>query len=218
VPERPLAILFDLGNVVLKLKTEELITRISENSGKAGREELLAVLRAEDSPHHNYERGRISGESFYQDLKSRFALSWTYGEWLERWNDYFLINRPMEVLIAKLRPQARIWALSNTNAEHLSHLRRNFRVFDAFEGFVASHEVHARKPEPEIYFKALERLGLAPSQIAYLDDVKAFTETAAGLGIHSFHYHFNDLDLKAWFVSLGFEMPEWERLPSALAC
>jgi len=123
----------------------------------------------------------------------------------------------MEALVARLRGQARFWALSNTNAQHLEHLRLNFRVFDTFEGITASHELGAAKPEPALYQAAIAGLGLAPQEILYLDDIPAYIEAGRGQGLQAFHYTFNDDELRRRLLGLGFTLPPLDGA-SAMAC
>jgi putative hydrolase of the HAD superfamily len=113
----------------------------------------------------------------------------------------------MEALLARLQGQARFFALSNTNAEHLAHVKLNFRLFDRFEAVIASNEVGARKPEKAMFEAALERAEVAADEALYLDDLKPFIVEAQGLGLRGFHYTFNDAELRQALRGLGFELP-----------
>lgn len=211
-------ILFDIGNVLVRLKTEQLLARLHADNPKFTPEAYLAELRSPDSPHHAYERGTLSGQDFYAGLQQRFGLSWDYPTWLGLWNDYFETNRPMEVLLAKLQGQARFWGLSNTNAEHLAHLKLMYRLFDGFERIIASNEVGSRKPEPEIYDIAIRECGVPAGRILYLDDIGAYVDAGQARGLQGFHYTFNDMELKQKLLGLGFELPDFEGRPPAGVC
>jgi glucose-1-phosphatase len=202
------ALLLDIGNVCVRLRTQAFLDRVTP-LGRPGlsQAELLASLRDPASPHDAYERGRLDGPGFHGAMVERLGLRLGYADWLRAWNAYFEPNRPMEALLARLQGRLRLWALSNTNAEHLAHVRLNFRLFDAFEGFSASHEVGARKPEAAIFEHALRGLGLPPGQVLYLDDVAAFIEVGRGHGLQGFHYTFNDAELRAELGRLGLDLP-----------
>lgn len=212
------ALLLDIGNVCVRLRTQAFLDRIAPlgRPGLTGAE-VLASLRDADSAHLRYERGQLDGRGFHAAMVGRLGLSLGYEEWLREWNAYFEPNRPMEAMLARLRGQVRFWALSNTNPEHLGHVRLNFRLFDAFEGFSASHEVGARKPEKAIFEHAIKALDLPPEQILYLDDIEAFVEAGRGLGLQGFHYTYNDSALKAQIEALGLELPPLDG-HSKLAC
>ena len=55
---------------------------------------------------------------------------------------------------------------------------------DVTDDIVYSHEVGLRKPDPAIYALAAERLGVAPYEVLFLDDVSANVEAARHAGWH----------------------------------
>ncbi|MGH7442467.1 MAG: HAD family hydrolase, partial [bacterium] len=139
-------------------------------------------------------------------LVAGLGLKLGYAPWLDLWNDTFEPNEPMQNLLKELRGQVRIWGLSNTNVDHLGLLKAHFRVLDSFEGVTASCDVGARKPETAIYVAALKSLGLAGSEVLYLDDVEAYACAAESLGIRPFHYTFNDSVLRQSLKGMGFAL------------
>ena len=215
---RPKALLWDVGNVLLRLKAEAFLTALEGACAPLDRAGLLQDLSRAGGSHDAYERGLISGEAFHTQLRQAYGLRWDYPEWLRHWNDYFLPNRPMEILLAKLHGQARFWALSNTNAEHYAHFRLHYRLFDDFEGVIGSHQHGLRKPDPKLYEIALNQMGLPASSVLFIDDLPSNVAAAQALGLRSFHYRFNDLELKDFCRALGFEVPTWENRPSPYAC
>ena len=78
-----------------------------------------------------------------------------------------------------------LYVLSNMSREFISFLRK-FPVYRNFRGDVISCEVHAVKPEPEIYKILLSKFGIKPSETLFIDDRRANTDTAASLGISTF--------------------------------
>jgi HAD superfamily hydrolase (TIGR01509 family) len=215
---RPKALLFDIGEVLVRLKKPQFLASLTRESPELDSVRFLEDLRHPDSLHAAYERGLITGREFHRHLRESYGLGLDYEAWIRHWNDYFLVNRPMEVLLAKLRGQAPFYALSNTNREHLTALKRDFRLFEGFKEILASFELGLRKPEPAMYQAALKRMGVQAGEAFYLDDVPEYVEAARALGIPSFHYTFNDLELKARLRKLGFDFPEWESRPSSMAC
>jgi HAD superfamily hydrolase (TIGR01509 family) len=53
---------------------------------------------------------------------------------------------------------------------------------------VFSGEEEVRKPDAEIYRRALARLGVEPEQSVFVDDVLANIEAAQALGMHGIHF------------------------------
>lgn len=215
---KPKALLMDLGNVTVRLRGswwERLGAACQPPLSPA---QLRQGLLEPGGPHHRYERGQIDGPTFHAQLGERVGLRLDYAAWLALWNDYFEPNRPLEALLARLRGQVRLWGLSNTNAQHLAHLRLNFRVLDTFEGLTASNEVGVAKPEPAIYQAALAGLGLEPAAVLFLDDVLAYVEVARGLGLQVFHYSYNDAQLRQRLLDLGFELPPLGGVSTTMGC
>ena len=215
---KPKALLLDLGNVMVRLRGswwERLGAACQPSLSPA---QLRQGLLEPGGPHHRYERGQIDGPAFHAQLRARVGLRLDYAAWLALWNDYFEPNRPLEDLVARLRGQVRLWGLSNTNAQHLAHLRLNFRVLDTLEGLTASNEVGAAKPEPAIYQAALAGLDLAPAEVLFLDDVPANVEAARGLGLQVFHYSYNDAELRRHLLGLGFGLPPLGGACATLGC
>lgn len=216
---KPKVILFDLGNVVVKLRTPQFLARMTQVCDARWSEAaILEAIREPVGPHIDYEKGLISGEDFHRHLQERFGLRLDYAAWLSVWNDYFEPNRPMEALITRLRGQARFFGLTNTNAEHIGHAKRNYRVLDLFEQIVASNEVGLRKPDPAMFQWALQRAGVAPEEALYIDDIERFMEPAQALGLQTFNYIYNDAELRKHLLTLGFELPSLDGRSSFATC
>lgn len=59
---------------------------------------------------------------------------------------------------------------------------------DLFDAVVISGEVGMRKPEARIYTYTLDRLGVAPAECVFVDDLRPNVEAAAALGIVGVHH------------------------------
>ncbi|GAA1966015.1 HAD-IA family hydrolase [Nocardioides panacihumi] len=59
------------------------------------------------------------------------------------------------------------------------------RIAEAFDGIVISGEVGLRKPQPEIYRLALQRLGVAPEQAVFVDDAEPNLVGARAVGLRT---------------------------------
>jgi len=198
----------DLGNVTVRLRFGEFFDALGAACVPArSAEELRGMLQDPGSGHAGYERGVLDGPGWHVLLQRRLGLALDYPAWLRLWNGVFEANKPMEALITGLRGQVRFWGLSNTNAEHLRHLKAAYPILGAFEGITASNEVGAAKPEPAIYASALRSLGVPGGEVLYLDDVEDYVRAAESLGIRGFHYTFNDDALRGTLRSLGFTLP-----------
>jgi FMN phosphatase YigB (HAD superfamily) len=59
---------------------------------------------------------------------------------------------------------------------------------DIFDVSVFSAEEGVRKPDPEIYERALSRLGVAPAEAVFVDDRLKNVEGARQVGMHALHF------------------------------
>jgi putative hydrolase of the HAD superfamily len=62
------------------------------------------------------------------------------------------------------------------------------RLAELFDGVVISGDVGIRKPAPEIYELGAERIGVAPSECVFVDDLPFNLQPAAELGMATVHH------------------------------
>ena len=87
----------------------------------------------------------------------------------------------------------RIFLLSNTNALHIRYVEQDFQrrfpgrkpFLQHFEKAYLSHELHLRKPQPEIYTHVLQDAGLNADETLFVDDRAENIAAAAALGLHT---------------------------------
>lgn len=88
----------------------------------------------------------------------------------------------------------RIFLLSNTNALHIRCVEQDFQrrfpghkpFLQHFEKAYLSHELHLRKPQPEIYTHVLNDAGLRPDETLFVDDRAENIAAATALGLHTY--------------------------------
>jgi HAD superfamily hydrolase (TIGR01549 family) len=79
--------------------------------------------------------------------------------------------------------------LSNTNLIHFQIIRENYSsLLRYFHDLVLSFEVHAAKPEPEIFQTAIERAGCPPQECFFTDDIVDNVEAAHLLGMDAVQF------------------------------
>lgn len=83
-----------------------------------------------------------------------------------------------------LRPRYRTAIVSNSGDGARREEFRRYPLAGNFDPVIYSHEVGLAKPDPRIYLLLCEHLGLAPAEVAFLDDAPANIEAARELGIH----------------------------------
>jgi putative hydrolase of the HAD superfamily len=62
-----------------------------------------------------------------------------------------------------------------------------FKLDENYDAVVISHEVGLRKPDPEIFKIAVDRLGSEFDQCVFIDDVARYLDVARTLGMGTIH-------------------------------
>jgi putative hydrolase of the HAD superfamily len=103
-----------------------------------------------------------------------------------------LLGRPLlacdEMVAAVRRVRTagyRTGLLTNTAREWGATWRRVVPLDELFDVVLDSSEVGLRKPDPAIYRLACERLGLAPAECLFVDDLECNVAAARGLGMEA---------------------------------
>jgi len=173
----PKAVVFDLGKVLVEFDFGIALRRFLPLTTVP----LTQLVRLIDqSPLlHQYERGLLSTEEFFAQVRALSGFQGTLEEFGPKFGDIFTEIGPMVDLHAQLRQRgAPTYIFSNTNELAIRHIRQRFAFFSQFDGYVLSYEQHLMKPEPGLY-EALERMaGLRGADLFYLDDCPEYV--AAG--------------------------------------
>ena len=96
----------------------------------------------------------------------------------------------MLAAVRGLRSRYKVALLSNAWPDQYDVVREKFGldVCDEFDVYVNSADVGLRKPDPAIFHLTLERLGIAPQQAVFLDDLLHNVDSARELGIHAVQF------------------------------
>jgi HAD superfamily hydrolase (TIGR01509 family) len=162
-------IVFDLGKVLVDFDYSIAISRIANRSTRSPTEVEQFFFH---SPLLlDYESGRLTRREFFDQARQAISFRGTMEEFGNFFADIFTEIPPVIELHAELRQRGfKTYIFSNTNDLAVEHIRRNFRSFGNFDGYIYSYEVGAMKPEAKIY-EALELLARRRrSKIIYLDD------------------------------------------------
>lgn len=179
-------VMFDLGGVTVDVESDRLVLQVSQLVGRPF-EDVHAEVYHKDLLLP-LELGSIKPEAYFQKLKDRLNLPWTYDQFVRSWNGIFTENRYVTDLMQRLRRRHKLLALSNTNALHLECIKSSFPSLAVFDQWIASCEVGLRKPDPQIYFLAAQRAGVRPSQAIYVDDRPELVEAGRDAGLTAIRF------------------------------
>ena len=178
------AIICDLGNVLIDFDHRIAVRRILEHTPK--KEEDIYDLFFDSGLTELYEEGRIDPDEFFHRVKDFLKLDMERDGFFPIWNDIFFEtpkNIKMQDFLREARTRYKLILVSNLNKTHFEFLKTRMDIFGEFNKLVLSYEVGHRKPDPEIYRRALESARTTASRAFYIDDRKDLIEAAAKLGI-----------------------------------
>ena len=79
-----------------------------------------------------------------------------------------------------------LFAITNFSADFWKpFVEKEHAFFSRFRDIVVSGEVKLLKPDPAIYWLALDRFGLKPQDALFIDDRKINVNAAEGIGLRS---------------------------------
>lgn len=88
-----------------------------------------------------------------------------------------------EYMLSRLKREGyRMAVCSNSIRDSLELMVRQSGLSDYFEFLVSNNDVERPKPDPEIYFKAIERMGYSPEEIVIVEDAPHGVEAARRAG------------------------------------
>ena len=183
------AILFDLGNVIIRFDPE-ILEKAYSTHGKIKKGAIVEYLL--DSENVNkYMEGKLTNRQFYLRTSRLFRMDIKFGEFFHKWNSIFFPYPEVEEIIRTLKkkyPEIKLILLSNTNETHYEFLRKEYNILDVLDAHVVSHEVGKQKPHPEIFREALRLAGSISKDTFYTDDRLDLIERARTMGIRAYQF------------------------------
>ena len=180
------AVVFDFGNVICKFDNDVFLRALLPRAA-SGFEALKEAIYGSDLPRR-YETGLVSSEEFFREASRIGNLSVTREEFFRAFNDIFTPIDSTSALIRELKKRYRVGLLSNTNEWHYEHYFKSVDVFPLFDTVTLSFAVREMKPGEKIYRDALGKLGAAPEECVYIDDIEAYAEGARRVGMKGIRY------------------------------
>ena len=182
-PSSPKAVVFDVGNVLYGWDPDSfLVTQIADDAAR------LQFIEDVDlySWHETLDGGRPFDEAA-AELNEKFPH---YAALIAAWSDRFgeTISGPVpgvHALVAQLDARGvPLFAITNFSADFWPPFHDKERAFFArFRDIIVSGEVKLLKPDPAIYYLALDRFGLRPADALFIDDREINVEGALAVGM-----------------------------------
>jgi len=179
----PIAIVFDVGNVLYGWDPESFLARqLPEDEAR------LRFIEDVDlwGWHDSLDAGRPFDEAA-AELSEKFP---DYAAHISAWGERFgeTISDPVpgvHAIVEELDSRGiPLFAITNFSADFWAPFRaREDTFFRRFRDIVVSGEVKMLKPDPAIYYLALDRFGLQAHEALFVDDRRINVEGAEAVGM-----------------------------------
>ena len=178
------AVVFDIGGVFFPWPSEEYFVEWGTRRGLGHDGLLEALWHGPDIEAANL--GGISAQEYVRRCSARCGVE--ESELYELMEHCFAgeLNEELLEYARTLRPRYTVAALTNTWSFGRSLVER--KLAGLFEEIVSSAEEGVRKPDPLIYRILLERLGTAPEEVVFVDDLQENVDAARAEGIHGLRF------------------------------
>lgn len=181
---RPAAVIFDVGNVLYGWDPDSFLVRqIADDDARMRFVDDVGLWQW----HESLDGGRPYAEAA-AELSEKFP---EYARLIAAWGDRFgeTITDPLpgvhgivEALDGNGVP---LFAITNFSADFWPPFHdQEEAFFGRFRDIVVSGEVKLLKPDPAIYYLALDRFGLKPADALFVDDRAINVEAAEAVGMH----------------------------------
>lgn len=197
------AIIFDIGNVLLRFDFNRTLTRIAPYCET----EFNRILPRLEPLKHYFESGQISNDAFLDQATALLGYKGSRAELISAWEEIFEPIAATHDLVTQLKNRIPMYLLSNTNAIHCRYFLSMYPLFNFFKNAVYSHRVQMAKPDPEIYEYAMVEFGVNPYRTLFIDDLAANVKAAKERGFHAHQYSEEQHgDLQKVLRSFGIEV------------
>ena len=187
------AIVFDAGGVLLNLNLEACKTAFKDILGYYKIDELLDPCH-QKGIYGDMEEGKITADEFRTQVLAESRPGST-PEMVDRCMAALLteIDKPKADYLNRLKERYPLYMLTNNNEiswlRFLDIFRRDgIPIEETFKEYFISCRMGVLKPNPVIFKKVIDTIGLAPEEILYIDDSPSNAKAASQLGMRGLWY------------------------------
>ena len=183
----PRAVLFDVGNVIVRWDPRTLYSKIFPDP--AERDRFLAEV-CTLKWHTEHDRGRPMADGVAL-LTAQFPEhAEAIDAWRSRWWEMFSgpIAETTDAIEALHERGVALFGLTNMAQETAAGTFAMHRAFGFMRDIVVSGDEGLIKPDPRIFELTCRRVGLEPQEIFFIDDSAANIAAAEALGFRVHHF------------------------------
>ncbi len=180
------AVLFDLGNVVLRIHLENCFQIWAKSSGLSPHE--ISKRFVQDAGYAAHEVARLSGEQYHMHVCQLVEMKISYAQFVEGWNAIFGDTiEETQSLIEDLGGRYKLYILSNSNVLHRNVWSQRYEeTLKLFDRVFCSSQIGFRKPDHQAFAKVCSETNIPKGKFVFVDDLKENILGAETFGIKSF--------------------------------
>ena len=184
-------LIFDIGNVLVQQRFEELAGELSSNQAEY---DFLMNQMFSGPIWAELDRGTYEGEA---EIQAMINVSPEHEVLIRKlyWNlgNCFQPFEGSTDWIRELKSKGyRVYALSNWGRPFYEQGKEKMDFLEEMDGYLLSYRYHVLKPAPEYYQLLLDIYHIQPEEAVFLDDVEKNVRAAEALGIHGIVFQSRD--------------------------
>jgi epoxide hydrolase-like predicted phosphatase len=195
------AIVFDFGGVLVRTEDPTGRRRWEERLGLGEGELDRLVFNSEMAVRAT--AGEATDAAVWEHVATALKLAAEQVAALQ--TDFWAgdkLDPGLVALLASLRPRYQTAILSNAWTNGREVIARTYGLEQAVDVIIISAEEHLAKPDPRLYQRVAERLGVQPNEIVLVDDFLVNVQGAQAAGWQTTHYRAG-LDVRGELEKLG---------------
>ena len=176
------AIFFDLGGVLVRTVDFTPRERLANRLGmdRSALEDFIFGGESGDRA----QKGEISLRQHWENLAS--CLGFSVQQVKDLVDEFFagdVLDIALVDYVRKLHEQYKTALLSNAWDDARQVIVERWHIHDAFDELIISSEFGMVKPDPRIFYLALDMLGVAANQAIFVDDMQRNVDGARWVGL-----------------------------------
>ena len=179
---------FDFGNVLIYFDKQKIYRQLA--TVLEVRESSLQQALAATSWEDDYELGKISSMDLYHKLITLTGKKTCFATVAKATTEIFSPNQAIIPILQQLKRLGhQLVILSNTQELHYHFAFVHYPHFHYFDKKVLSYEVGYKKPDPRIYYKALDMAACEKEAAFFIDDLEENIVGAKNIGLQGLQFN-----------------------------
>lgn len=180
------AVLFDFGGVLAEEGFQKGLRAIAE---RAGADPEVVIQAGERLVYETgYVVGKASEETFWKALRDETGIRLGDADMRETILSQFVLRPSVMEWVRRLRGSGRIVGILSDQTNWLEELDQRHALFREFDRVFNSFREGKGKRDASLFEDVCTDLGLAPHEVAFVDDRVGHVQRASACGLRTIHY------------------------------